>query len=88
MARKNLLKGFKRPKSITFEHLENNANIRLKQVLELQSEILSVVFSFPVFRGMQFLVYALLRMMLMVFLMLFPVNLKRLQMLQKIHWKS
>ena len=26
MARKNLLKGFKRPKSITFEHLENNAN--------------------------------------------------------------
>ena len=26
MARKNLLKGFKKPKSITFEHLENNAD--------------------------------------------------------------
>lgn len=26
MARKNLLKGFKKPKSITFEHLENNPN--------------------------------------------------------------
>ena len=24
MARKNLLKGFKKPKSITFEHLETN----------------------------------------------------------------
>ncbi|MCI7035553.1 MAG: DNA-directed RNA polymerase subunit alpha [Spirochaetia bacterium] len=26
MARKNLLKGFKKPKGITFEHLENNSN--------------------------------------------------------------
>ena len=26
MARKNLLKGFKKPKGITFEHLENNPN--------------------------------------------------------------
>ena len=26
MARKNLLKGFKKPKGITFEHLETNPN--------------------------------------------------------------
>ena len=93
MARKNLLKGFKKPKGITFEHLETNPNYGkftaypLNLDLEQLSEIHSVVFFFHQFRDMQFLLLELHLMMLMVYLMLFQVNLKTFLMFLKTLWK-
>ena len=66
MARKNLLKGFKKPKGIIFEHLENNPNYGKFTAYPFEPGFGTTVLQF---RDMQFLQCVLLLMMQTVFLM-------------------
>ena len=75
MARKNLLKGFKKPKGITFEHLETNPDYGKFTAYPFEHGfgttigILSAEYCFHQFRVLLFHQFGLLHMMLMVYLM-------------------